>query len=349
MTLSELTQTTGEWLRGEGPLNDVVVSSRIRLARNLAGFPFLSTAVESNRREIHRAVVEQVTASTLGKDELLIDLDEVGEVNQHLLVERHLISRQHAAGEGSRGVTVSPNETRAIMVNEEDHLRIQGLRCGMQLETIWNDVNEVDNVLSQNLPFAFDQQLGYLTACPTNVGTGIRVSVMLHLPGLRFTKEIEKVARAARDLRLAVRGLHGEGTEAVGDLYQVSNQTTLGKTETSIIETFSQTIIPRIVDYERAARDTLAKQHATRLDDKIWRAYGVLCGARRISTNETQTMLSPIRMGIHMGRFNKFDLKTLNELFLFTQPAHLQRVTGKALDENTRAAARADYLRSRLN
>jgi protein arginine kinase len=347
MRINDLVKTTGEWLRGTGPLADVVISSRIRLARNLAEHPFLSSAGESDRTEIYRTIADQLSGET-DSDAVLVNLHDVDRDDQNVLVERHLISRQHAAGEGSRGVTISRDERRAVMINEEDHLRIQGLRSGLDLDGLWADVNQMDNALSKDLAFAFDQQLGYLTACPTNVGTGIRVSVMLHLPALRLTKEIERVARAARDLRLAVRGLYGEGTEAVGDLYQISNQTTLGKTEEAIIRTFSDKIIPRIVEYERTARDTLSKQHAARLDDKIWRAFGVLTNARRISSNETHSLLSPIRMGIHMGRFDRFDLKTLNELFLYTQPAHLQKVVGRMLGEEERGQARADYIRKRL-
>ncbi len=348
MTIDDLTKTTGEWLRGVGPMADVVISSRIRLARNLAEHTFLATAGESERTEIYRCLVHEITSASNGADCLVIDLNEIGPIDQGVLVERHLISRQHAAGEGSRGVTVSPGETRALMINEEDHLRIQGLRSGLQLEAIWEDVNEVDDMLASKVAFAFDKQLGYLTACPTNVGTGIRVSVMLHLPALRLTKEIERVARAARDLHLAVRGLHGEGTEAIGDLYQVSNQTTLGKTEEAVINTFSGTIIPKIVEYERTARESLARQHASRVDDQIWRAYGVLRHARRIGTSETHALLSPIRMGIHMGRFPEFDIPLLNELFLYAQPAHLQKLHGGPLEDGARSIARADYLRGRL-
>jgi protein arginine kinase len=326
----------------------VVISSRIRLARNLAEQPFLAAASTSERTEIYRSVVDHITSGKVAADGLVVDLDDADSIDQNFLVERHLISRQHAAGEGSRGVAVSADERRAIMINEEDHLRIQALRSGMQLDQLGADVNEIDDALSGELAFAFDKQLGYLTACPTNVGTGIRVSVMLHLPALRLTKEIERVARAAKDLHLAVRGLYGEGTEAVGDLYQISNQTTLGRTEEAIIGTFSDRIIPKIVEYERAARQTLARDHAPRLDDKIWRAYGVLAHARRISSSETHALLSPIRMGIQMGRFDKFDLPTLNELFLFTQPAHLQKISGRSMDEDERGIARADYIRSRI-
>jgi protein arginine kinase len=346
--LDELTRTTGEWLRGEGPMSDVVVSSRIRLARNLAEYPFVSTAGPSERTEVFRRLVDEITALPFGRDALVVDMSETDSIDREVLVERNLISRQHAAGDGARGVTVSPNETQAVMINEEDHLRIQVLRSGMQLEVLWEDATAIDDNLSQKVAYAFDKQLGYLTACPTNVGTGIRVSVMLHLPALRLTKEIERVARAARDLRLAVRGLHGEGTEAVGDLYQISNQTTLGKSEQAIIQTFTKTIIPKIVEYEQTARDSLDKRRVHQVDDKIWRAYGVLSQTRCISSAETQSLLSPIRMGIHMGRFDRIDIRMLNELFLQTQPAHLQRLLGKVLDEEERGVARANYLRRRI-
>lgn len=349
MTIDELTQTTGEWLRGEGASSDVVLSSRIRLARNLADYPFLSGAGESDRTKIYRHLIDQIGQAKPSANDTVFDMNEIDAIDREILVERHLISRQHAGGEGARGVTVAPSETRALMINEEDHLRIQGLRSGLQLEGIWEDVSAVDDAISSNVSFAFDRQLGYLTACPTNVGTGIRVSVMLHLPGLKLANEIERMARAARDMRLAVRGLHGEGTDAVGDLFQISNQTTLGKSETTIIETFSHHIIPKIVDYERQARQTLAKRRAAKLDDKIWRAFGLLANARRMSGEETQTLLSPIRMGIHLGRFDRFGIDKLNELFLFSQPAHLQKLHGQAVDGEERAILRADFLRERLS
>ena len=348
MTLDQLSQTTGEWLRATGPMSDVVISSRVRLARNLTERPFLSTASETERTEIYRHLVDEITSCSIGKDSLVIDVDQTDSVDCDLLVERHLISRQHVSGEGSRGVTISQNETQSLMINEEDHLRIQGLSSGLQLDTIWKQINHVDDVLADRLAFAFDRQLGFLTACPTNVGTGIRVSVMLHLPALKYTKEIERVARAARDMRLAVRGLYGEGTEAVGDLYQISNQTTLGKSEEEIINIFSDTIVPKIVEYERIARETLLKDRANYIDDKIWRAYGILANARHISSTETLTMLSPIRMGIHMGRFQRFDLPTYNEIFLQTQPAHLQKRLQQSMNEEERGIMRADYLRKKL-
>jgi len=348
MTLDELIKTPGEWLRGTGPLSDIVVSSRVRLARNVADFPFLSTAGASERTEICRHVSDGISRTSLSKDSLFVNVQEADVLDQQVLVERHLISRQHAASEGSRGVVIAHDETHALMINEEDHLRMQAFRSGLQLEALWEDINAVDDAVAAQVSFAFDRQFGFLTACPTNVGTGLRVSVMLHLPALKMTREIERVARAARDMHLAVRGLHGEGTEAAGDLYQVSNQTTLGKTEEGIVRTFQSTIIPKIVEYERAARESLLKHSATALDDKVWRAFGILSHARRISSEETQALLSPIRMGVNMGRFDVIDIHTLNELFLYTQPAHLQKRHGKPLSDDDRDVARAEYLRKQL-
>ena len=348
MNVRELTRTTGEWLRGTGEYADVVVSSRIRLARNLAGYPFLVRASDTEKTEIYRALADRITDLPHDGDAALIDLEQADELERELLVERHLISRQHAEGTGSRGVSISLGETRSLMLNEEDHLRIQGLRSGLELESLWAEVNAIDDALGEGLDFAFDSQLGFLTACPTNVGTGIRVSVMLHLPALKLTQEIERISRAAHDLHLAVRGLYGEGTEAVGDLFQVSNQTTLGKTEDEILSAFVGRIIPQIVEYERMAREALADKRGAQLDDKVWRAYGVLRNARAISSEETQTLLSPIRMAVHMGRFDHLDLPTLNDLFLMTQPAHLQLLVGQPLSGTERAVARADYIRRRV-
>lgn len=194
MTLDELTRTTGEWLSGAGRMSDVVLSSRIRLARNLADYPFLATANATERTEIYRCLADGIASSSDGEDMLLVDLEETDPIDREILAERHLISRQHVNGEGARGVTISPTERRALMINEEDHLRIQALRSGLELEALWEEVSGIDDALGSRLAFAFERQFGYLTACPTNVGTGIRVSVMLHLPALKLTKEIERVA-----------------------------------------------------------------------------------------------------------------------------------------------------------
>lgn len=348
MKFEDLTRGVGAWLSGDGPMSDVVISSRVRLARNLAEFPFLSTATPAQRTEIYELASREVSTALSAGDALLIDVDKADPLDRQLLVERHLISRHHAGGEGSRGVSVSASETQAVMINEEDHFRLQVLGGGLRLKELWTSLTELDDAIGATLPFAFDPQLGYLTACPTNVGTGIRVSVMLHLPGLKWTREIERVERAAKDLRLAVRGLFGEGTEVVGDLYQISNQTTLGQSEEDIIRQYAETVIPRIVEYEYAARKALASSSAYQLDDRIWRAYGVLANARCISGEETQAHLSALRVGIAMGRFKDLSMATLNEMFLHTQSAHLQKRVGRALDGEQRAIERAKYLRATL-
>jgi len=280
---------------------------------------------------------------------LYVDLEAAPEIDRQLLVERHLISKPHATAEGARGVAVGDGETLSIMVNEEDHLRIQVLRCGLQLDEAWEQINAIDDKLEAKLDFAFHPRFGYMTACPTNVGTGIRVSVMLHLPALKLTGEIEKVFRAAKDMRLAVRGLYGEGTEATGDFYQISNQTTLGKTEEDIIGDFRSVVIPKIIDYEHHARKTLAAERSIQLDDKVCRALGTLRAARLIASEETLLLLSHLRMGINLGRIKDIDVKTINELFLLTQPAHLQKLAGKKMEGDVRRAARAEYIRHRLN
>ena len=221
MEIDDLTRRSGEWLRGEGPSSKVVVSSRIRLARNFEAYPFLSRADETARRGMYRALTDRITETDLGQDCLVVNIDDVDPLDRQLMVERHLISRQHADGEGCRGAVISADETRALMIHEEDHLRIQCLRSGLQLEALWQEVDRIDDLLEQRVEYAYDERLGYLTACPTNVGTGIRVSVMLHLPGLKMTDEVDRLLRAARDMRLAVRGLFGEGTDALGDFFQM--------------------------------------------------------------------------------------------------------------------------------
>jgi protein arginine kinase len=246
-------------------------------------------------------------------------------------------------------VAVGENETLSIMVNEEDHLRIQVLRSGLQLEEAWEQINAVDDRLESTLDFAFHPRFGYLTACPTNVGTGIRVSVMLHLPALKLTGEIEKVFRAAKDLRLAVRGLYGEGTEATGDFYQISNQTTLGRGEDEIISDFKHQVIPKIIEYEHNARKMLTAERALALDDKVHRALGTLRSARLMSSEETLTLLSHVRLGVNLKRVEDIDINKVNELFLLTQQAHLQKILGKKLEGDARRAARADFIRQRLS
>src|SRR5215212_4991013 len=314
MKLSDLTNHAGEWLRGSGPMSEVVISSRIRLARNIAGQPFLARCSRAQRTHLEHKIRDVILASNVTPQTLYVDLEQAPQMDRDLLVERHLISKPHAAAEGARGVAIGENETISIMINEEDHLRIQVLRSGLQLEEAWDQINKIDDSLESKLDYCFHPRFGYLTACPTNVGTGIRVSVMLHLPALKLTGEIEKVFRAAKDMRLAVRGLYGEGTEATGDFYQISNQTTLGKSEDDIISDFKHTVIPKIIDYEHHARKTLVNDRTVALDDKVCRALGVLRTARLIASEETLGLLSHLRMGVNLARIKDVELRTINEL-----------------------------------
>ena len=349
MKLTDLTTRAGEWLRGNGPMSEIVISSRIRLARNVSGYHFLTKCTRHQRAALEHKVRDAVLAAAISPKTLYVDLQEAPEIDRQLLVERHLISKPHAAAEGARGVAIGESESVSIMVNEEDHLRLQVLRSGLQLEEAWEEINDIDNKLESTLDFAFHPRFGYLSACPTNVGTGIRVSVMLHLPALKLTGEIEKVFRAAKDMRLAVRGLYGEGTEATGDFYQISNQTTLGKSEDEIISDFKHVVIPKIIDYEHHARRTLLNDRTAALDDKVFRALGALRSARLMASEETLFLLSHLRMGINMGRVKDIDIRTINELFLMTQPAHLQKLMGKKIDGDIRRAARAEFIRQRLS
>ncbi len=345
MNLDDLKDTSGEWLRGSGPESDIVMCSRIRLARNLATFPFINRASRAEKIDIERDVKSALLSC--GFDLHYQDVHSLNPLDRQFLVERQLISRELMSSEGPRGVAIGPQENISVMVNEEDHLRIQVMHSGLSLHDVWEQINKLDDALEEELDYAFSPQLGYLTACPTNVGTGIRVGVMLHLPALVQTKDIDKVFRALHKINLAVRGLYGEGTQAFGDFYQISNQQTLGKSEAEIIRTLSD-VVPQIIEYERRARKDLVEKRRQHLHDQVSRAYGVLKTAHTISSEETMHLLSSVRMGINLGLIDDLEIPTVNELFIHTQPAHLQKIQGRHLEVDDRNIARASYLRIRL-
>ena len=347
MQLNDFSNKAGEWMSGNGPECDLVISSRIRLARNLAGESFLSRTDANSRSRVTSKIYEALEGIETEIGSRYFDIDELDGIDRHVLVERHLISREHAFGQGDRGVAYNANEDVAIMVNEEDHLRLQVLRSGLQLDATWETMNRVDNTLESRLDYAFDPQFGYLTVCPTNVGTGLRASIMLHLPALVMTRQVDKVFQAVTKIGLAVRGLYGEGTQALGDFYQISNQITLGKSEEDILETL-RSVIPQVMDYERTVRQTMLDTKKTVLEDKVWRAYGTLCTARIISSKETMEALSLVRLGINLAVLNEIDLSTVNELFVLTQPGHLQKMEGVELESIDRDIARARFIRSYL-
>ena len=347
MDLDSLTRTSGEWLRGNGPESDIVISTRIRLARNLAQFPFPNRADDSARTEIEGLLREKFQRIQTGGKLNYISVKGLSEVDRQFLVERQLISREHAEGHGSRGVGVGGEENVSLMVNEEDHLRIQVLHSGLALDDCWHEIDRIDDAIERHVTYAFSEKLGYLTACPTNVGTGIRVSVMLHLPALVLTKEIQKVFQALQKISLAVRGLYGEGSRAMGDFYQISNQITLGKSEDQLLANLKD-VVPNIIAYERRVRTALVKENRQNLHDQVSRAYGILKNAQTISSEETMHLLSSVRMGINLGLIDDLEIPTVNELFIHTQPAHLQKLRKEKLESAERNIARAAYLRHRL-
>jgi protein arginine kinase len=346
--LDELARTSGEWLRGSGPESDIVISSRIRLARNLADFPFISRAAGTDRAEIERALKACVVKATQNRELQYVDVNKLPGLDRQFLVERQLISREHAEAEGARGVAIDPREQVSLMINEEDHLRIQVMHSGLDLISAWEEINGIDDAVESCVTYAYSEKLGYLTACPTNVGTGMRVSVMLHLPALVITRQIDKVFRSLQKISLAVRGLYGEGSQAMGDFYQISNQITLGRSETDLVKQVSD-VVPVIIDYERQARSFLVRESQETLHDRVSRAYGILRNAQTISSEETMHLLSSVRMGVNLGLIEDLAIPTVNELFIYTQPAHLQKLRGAELGTADRNIERARYLRRHLN
>ena len=339
---------TSVWQNGTGPDGDVVVSSRVRLARNLAGFPFVNRATAPQRHEVVRLVQGARWPSDLAQSLLWVNVHQATVIDRTLLVERHLISKQFADGDLPRAVAISHDETLSIMVNEEDHLRIQMLRAGARLGDCFDAIDQLDRALEQSLDFAFTSRWGFLTACPTNVGCGIRLSVMLHLPGLKLTNEIEKVRRAAKDMHLAVRGFYGEGSEVIGDFYQVSNQITLGRTEQELFDHFAQFVVTSLVDYERTARGVLLRQSGSLVDDRVHRALGLLRTARLLTADEAMKLLSRVRLGVCLGRVSEVDLATVHRLFLQIQPAHLRRLTQTDEQDPELRESRATVVRRAL-
>jgi len=346
--IDDLTQSTGEWLRGDGPESDIVISSRIRLARNLSDFPFIRKCSPKQRAQIAVSVQQAFERSEIGAQAEYIDVSKLGDLDRQFLMERQLISHELSDAEGTRAVILDPNERFSIMVNEEDHLRLQVMQSGFDLEHGWSRINALDDTLEAHLQFAFTSKYGYLTACPTNVGTGLRVSVMLHLPALVATKQIERVFRALGKINVAVRGLFGEGSQFMGDFYQVSNQTTLGKSEEELIQRVHE-VVPQLIDYERKAREFLLNEDRADLNDLVSRAHGILRTAKKISSEETMHYLSKVRLGINLGLIEGLNIPTLNKMFIHTQPAHLQKLRGRKLSGSDRNTERANYLQQHMN
>jgi protein arginine kinase len=333
---------------GGGSTPDLILSSRARLARNLTALPFVHRTKKSDLARIIHQVEAAVRSGHTMAQARFVYMPETSELDRQFLVERRLISPALAEGDRQAGVFVKPTETASLMVNEEDHLRIQAIHGGLDLEGAWQEADRIDSELGQTLDFAFSEEFGYLTACPTNVGTGIRMSVLMHLPGLTLTQNTEPVIRAMREIGVAVRGLYGEGTGTLGNLYQVSNQWTLGYTEQDVIARLHH-VVSRLITYEQRAYEALLREARIHLENRAWRAYALLAHSRLLTEPDALEALSTIRMGWSMGVFSRVDLVTLNRLLLITQAAHVQKIAGRALDMETQDTYRATLVRDFLN
>lgn len=348
MKLENFFSNSGEWLRASGPHHQIVVSSRVRLARNLKNHAFPGWAKKTERLQILDEVKPYVEKLNEMQDPLTSNLQDLTALEKQVLVERHLISREQAAKSVGSAVVINRKQSLSIMINEEDHLRMQGLRAGLQLKNVFKMVDKVDTQLEANLDFAFSPHLGYLTACPTNVGTGMRASAMVHLPALVLTEQINQIVQAVNKIGLAVRGLYGEGTEAMGNLFQVSNQTTLGDKEEDIIARLNK-VIEQIIEHEQNARQMLLQKRLNTLYDQIGRAYGLLQFAHSMSSKEALNLLSFIKLGTDLSFFPEECRVPVDELFMETQPAHLQKNSQQKLAAEERDALRAEIIRAKLN
>jgi protein arginine kinase len=323
------------------------MSSRVRLARNLKDAPFPGWAKKPDRLRVLESIRPVIEALPEMHDSFSDTMDNLSTLDKQILVERHLVSREHAAKSAGSGLVLNRDESLCFMINEEDHLRMQALQPGLQLRQAWKMIDQADTALEKKLEYAFSSELGYLTACPTNLGTGIRVSAMLHLPGLFLAEQITPIVQSVNKLGLAVRGLYGEGTEALGNVFQVSNQMTLGETEAAIVERLEK-VLAQIIEHEENARATLLEKKAKMVFNQIGRAYGILANAHSITSKETMNHLSFLRLGIDIGLFPGVDRGLVDELFILTQPAHLQKQHSEKLSAEERDVLRADMVRERL-
>lgn len=341
-----------EWMEADGPFADIVLSTRVRLARNLRDFRFGLRAGPQDRAEILDRATRAAAATRSLAEGAVMQMSRLPEESRRLLLERHVVSRElvgEAGGEppAHAALLLASGQTLGMMVNEEDHLRLQSLVGGFRLQEAWRRADRLDEELAAHLDFAFHPEFGFLTSCPTNVGTGLRASVLVHLPGLVLTQEIGRVLQGISQVGLTFRGLYGEGSEVVGNFFQISNQTTLGKSEEELIDHL-QSLVQRVVEYERQARAVLLRDAPMVIEDKVWRAYGLLRYAHSISFEEVMNLLSGVRLGVGLKLIPGLSVFTLNQIMIFAQSAHLQRMAGKPLAKNEEDMSRATYIRDIL-
>ncbi|MFU0782003.1 MAG: protein arginine kinase [Thermoanaerobacterium thermosaccharolyticum] len=324
--------------------NDVVISSRIRLARNLSDIPFPSVMAESEADKVKELVKKAIfdSKTILSTQFSEYDMKKITPLERQSLVERHLISPDLAQNTKNGSALIKNDGTISILINEEDHLRIQTIFNGLNLKEAWDLADKIDDLIEENLSYAFNEKLGYLTACPTNVGTGIRASVMVHLPALTITGQIGNILNSVSKIGIAVRGMYGEGTQSLGDIYQISNQVTLGQSEIEIIENL-EGIVKQIINNERKAREDLYKRRKVQIEDRIGRAYGLLTNAKVMSTQEFMRLISDVRLGAVLNIIN-IDIQKIDEITTHIQPGNLQKIIGKQLEPYERDVKRAEYV-----
>ena len=345
-----LKNSSSPWMDGSGELGSVVISSRVRLARNLEDVPFPHLLSDNDAGLVLEKVFEaagRIGEKGFGGPVIRIGLSEISPLDRQVLVEKHLISPQHAEGKAGKGLVLRNDESAAIMVNEEDHLRIQVLRSGLELGEAWVLASGIDDLFEQNLDYAYDERIGYLTCCPTNVGTGIRASVMVHLPALAVANETSRVLTAVNKIGLVVRGLYGEGTEGQGNVFQISNQITLGQSEKEIIENLSL-VVRQVVTEEVKVREMLFRNHRIEVEDRVFRSLGILSNARRITSDEAIKLWSDLRLGVELSMIPGLEMKDVNEILVLSRPNFVQKVFGTALTAQERDVRRADLIRKHL-
>ncbi len=347
MKFSTLLRKPPEWMVQDGPHHDIVITCRIRLARNIKGACFPGWARKEERLLIMEGLQPRIEALPEMKDGYSENLANLDAIRKQVLVEKHLISREHAAKSGGSAAVINREQTLSIMVNEEDHLRMQSIRSGLDLRRAHAALDALDAGLEQMVPFAYSHRYGYLTACPTNLGTGMRASAMLHLPGLVLCEEMPQVIAGVNKLGLAVRGLYGEGSEALSNLFQVSNQHTLGESEAEIISKL-ESLIRQIVEHERHARVRMLQKNPAKMRDHVGRAYATLRFAHILESKEALTHLSMLRMGCDLGMIPGDHSRLIDSLLVEIQPAHLQIASQRKLSAEERDILRATLLRRRL-
>lgn len=335
------------WLNGEGPFAGIVLSTRIRLARNLSGVPFTHRARDEQLMGVLTNVESAVRSSPAFARPISLHMSDMSALERQVLVERHLVSHELGDGTRPRGIAIAADERVSVMINEEDHLRLQVMAPGLQPAEAWTMADAADDDLGRSLDYAFSDEIGYLTSCPTNAGTGLRASVLIHLPALVLLKDIHQVLKSVMQVGLNVRGLYGEHSDVMGNLFQVSNQTTLGVSERDSIESLER-VTRRIIDMEERARERMIRDARIQLEDKVWRGYGELRYCRSISSREVIELCSVVRMGAALGFAGLCPLRVLNELLILTQPAHLQRKFGSEMTPAERNVYRAQLVRERL-